>query len=116
MKNASELDIVWLAGLLEGEGCFTPDTNCGKYKRRSPRVKLKMTDRDVVERAAALMDVECRPVKDPSHLALVRTGKAKQAFSASATGDRGRAVMRAVLQYMGKRRTEKILESLEDWT
>lgn len=48
-------DTIWLAGLLEGEGTF--DLHRGKY----PRVRVGMTDRDVVGRAATLMDTRVRP-------------------------------------------------------
>ena len=43
------IDIAWLAGLLEGEGCFRLDK--GKY----PIIRLGMGDEDVVVRAASLM-------------------------------------------------------------
>lgn len=45
METLSEADLYWLAGLMEGEGCFSLDR--GTY----PRVYLRMTDEDVVERA-----------------------------------------------------------------
>lgn len=41
-------DIAWLAGLLEGEGAFG-------MSDRSLCVKILMTDRDIIERAAALL-------------------------------------------------------------
>lgn len=41
-------DLYWLAGLLEGEGCFT-------YSGSTPMVQLQMTDKDVVERASLLL-------------------------------------------------------------
>ena len=44
-------DLGWLAGLLEGEGCFR--LNRGKY----PVIALAMTDEDVVVKAAILMKV-----------------------------------------------------------
>ena len=42
------VDIAWLAELLEGEGSFV-------MSERSIAIVVKMTDRDVVERAAALL-------------------------------------------------------------
>lgn len=45
-------DLHWLAGVLEGEGCF------GGYWRGpyfQPMISLQMTDRDVVDRAADLL-------------------------------------------------------------
>lgn len=51
-----EIELYWLAGLLEGEGSFLAgppsSPNC-------PRIQLPMTDKDVVEHAARLLD---RPV------------------------------------------------------
>ncbi len=43
------VDIAWLAGLVEGEGSFHMST-------RSIAIILTMTDRDVVERAATLLN------------------------------------------------------------
>ena len=45
-------EMLWLAGLLEGEGCFWGYTR-GKYFQ--PGISLAMTDRDVVDRAASLL-------------------------------------------------------------
>ena len=48
-------DIMWLAGLLEGEGCFSLAQ--GKY----PLIVLKMTDGDVVARVSDMWDTRiCR--------------------------------------------------------
>ena len=53
----TELDIAWLAGLLEGEGCFRINTR----KRDNgtinyyPQLILKMTDEDIIKRAGELM-------------------------------------------------------------
>lgn len=44
----SETDIAWLAGLLEGEGCFSTPAH------RGPFVTVKMTDRDIIDRVAVL--------------------------------------------------------------
>lgn len=49
MNNA---DLYWLAGLLEGEGSFLSGP---PSKPNRTRISLQMTDRDVVERAAAIL-------------------------------------------------------------
>jgi hypothetical protein len=49
----SETELAWLAGLLEGEGSFL---KAPPSSPNSPRVSLEMTDKDVVDRAAALMN------------------------------------------------------------
>ena len=60
-----ETDLTWLAGLLEGEGSFLKappsDPNC-------PRISLEMTDKDVVERAALLMQGKAVKVNPKSAL------------------------------------------------
>lgn len=45
------LDLAWLAGIIEGEGCLSP---CGP---NSWRVGVKMTDEDVVRRVADVAGV-----------------------------------------------------------
>lgn len=42
-------DVLWLAGLLEGEGCFNY-----RPEKNQVRVSIEMNDRDVIERVAAL--------------------------------------------------------------
>lgn len=113
--DLSETDIAWLAGILEGEGCFSL-ANRGIGRKRSPRIFLKMTDKDVIERAALMMGVACRRVTTPNQMAREQAGTHKPVFLAQANGDRCRLVMRLVLKHMGERRTKRILESLEDWT
>jgi len=56
------LDLVWVAGLLEGEGTFTPHRQKRKSKktqkvRRSsqPRVQFQTQDKDVADKLAALL-------------------------------------------------------------
>lgn len=91
-------DLLWLAGILEGEGTF--DLHRGRY----PRVRLGMTDRDVVGRAASLMDTTIR-------LSL-RAAPQKPSWHAEASGDRAASIMAAVLPHMGARRSQRIAEVL----
>jgi len=91
-------DIIWLAGLLEGEGAF--DVSKGAY----PRVRLAMTDRDTVERAAALMGCKVR---------LSYHGKpASPTWHAEVTGSRASVIMQAILPHMGARRSQQIAKAL----
>lgn len=91
-------DVVWLAGLLEGEGTF--DLHRGKY----PRVRVAMTDRDVVGRAATLLGARVRLSLKPSPY--------KSTWHAEVSGAKAVAVMEAVLPFMGSRRSGKIAEIL----
>lgn len=91
-------DVVWLAGLLEGEGTF--DLQRGKY----PRVRVAMTDRDVVGRAATLLGARVRLSMKPAPY--------QATWHAEVQGDKATAVMKAVLPFMGSRRSGKIASIL----
>lgn len=91
-------DLLWLAGLLEGEGTF--DAHRGRY----PRIRVAMTDRDVVGRAASLMDTGLRLALHPA--------PAKPTWHSEVSGPRAAAIMREVLPHMGARRSAKIAEVL----
>jgi hypothetical protein len=87
-------DLLWLAGLLEGEGSF--DLHREKY----PRVRLAMTDRDVVGRAATLLGARVRlSLKAPPNAAT---------WHAEISGTRAAEVMAEILPFMGARRSGKI--------
>lgn len=95
--DLTEAQIAWLAGLLEGEGCF--------HFCRGPYVKLSMTDKDIVERAAELMNGHCQKVKR------CQPG-CKPVFLVEVCSVRAIYVMNLVFPHMGKRRAEKIKEVL----
>jgi hypothetical protein len=90
----NERDVIWLAGLFEGEATF--DLHRGKY----PRVRIGMTDRDVIGRAATLMGckVTSRYHEAPN----------QATWHAEISGDKAERVMAAVLPYMGARRSGRI--------
>ncbi|WP_424936649.1 MULTISPECIES: hypothetical protein [Bacteria] len=101
MTSALDIDresAIWLAGLLEGEGAF--DAHRGRYAR----VRVQMTDRDIVQRAARLMGTGER-------LSL-RQAPASPTWNAEVSGERAEAVMAAVLPHMGARRSRRIAEVL----
>ncbi|WP_229398141.1 hypothetical protein [Micromonospora okii] len=98
IETARRDDVIWLAGLLEGEGAF--DLQRGRY----PRVRLAMTDRDVTGRAATLMGVSVRLSLKPA--------PNRAMWHAEAQGPKAEAVMRAILPHMGARRSAKIAEVL----
>lgn len=91
-------EILWLAGLLEGEGSF--DLHRGRY----PRIRLGMTDRDVVGRAATLIGARVRLTFRPKPYAAT--------WHAEVSGPSAVAVMEAVLPHMGARRSARIAEIL----
>ena len=91
------LDAIWLSALLEGEGCF--DLSKGR-----PRVRVKMTDLDIIQRAATIMGAPT-PIKDNSYL---KFPGHKPQFVATVHGPKALAVMYAIYHLMGQRRRAKI--------
>lgn len=93
-RLADRADVIWLAGLCEGEATF--DLHRGKY----PRVRVGMTDRDVIGRAATLMGsrVTLRFHKAPN----------QATWHAEVSGVKAVAVMEALLPHMGSRRSGTI--------
>lgn len=100
----SKEEIAWLAGVLEGEGCF------GWYKD-GPKVALRMNDRDVVERVHRLIRATCSicKIERANGLATVPT------YDISTSGHRSIAIMKLVLPWMGSRRSGRIEGILMKW-
>lgn len=88
------VDAAWLAGLLDGEGCFDSP-------RGNPRVRVKMSDFDVVLRAAELMGASTYTELIPNR---------KPLLVAQITGTPAAKVMRQILPFLGARRTARATE------
>ncbi len=102
----NELDLHWLAGLLEGEGCFFA-SRAQRNKGYRIAVKLSMTDKDVMERAQRIMQVKSLNVHS-------RPNK-KVAYIISLEGNHARNLMWTLLPLMGSRRQDTILTNLAHW-
>ena len=96
-------ELMWLAGLLEGEGCF--HNRSERYF--SPLIQLIMTDADVVIRAAKAMNAHkvVRGKQDS------RGGK--PLFRVNVYGTTAANLMQKLLPHMGERRSNKIKEILD---
>lgn len=91
------IDAAWLAGFLDGEGAFDSP-------RGNARLRVKVTDLDLVLRAAHLMSASYYE----DNWAHRQNPRHKPSWVAQITGARAVAVMREILPYMGTRRTAKI--------
>ena len=104
----SELDIGWLAGLLEGEGSF-------RYYH-SQQIDLNMTDEDVVERYARITG---ELTESKVNIVVRNDSKAnkkhKVVFRVTISGERARIVMRTIVGHMGWRRRQRIWQSLNKY-
>lgn len=102
-----EIDIAWLAGLLEGEGCFGwRDQRRMRYG--FPEIALAMTDVDVVMKAARLMGSKRTTSYQPK-------GNRKRMYACRVFSTQAADVMESILPYMGVRRSAKVKEVLELW-
>jgi hypothetical protein len=90
-------DLMWLAGLLEGEGWF------GSTPSGYARLSLECTDRDVAGRAATLLggNLRCR---------LQRNERSNPTYVVEVGGVKALSAMKALLPHMGARRSSRILE------
>jgi hypothetical protein len=98
---ASDITVAWLAGILEGEGCF--EYQC------SPGIKLGMTDRDIVERVSLALGRN--RVRGPYQY----HGNKKPVFYTEIWGSSAIAWMRRLLPLMGERRSAKITAHIARW-
>lgn len=97
-------DIAWLAGLLEGEASFM-------LKKGNTIIRMQMTDKDVMDRAAALLgtkvaDYGRKPKGKPSYLPV---------FHLAIHGTKAIGWMMTLYTFMGERRRAKILQILDHW-
>lgn len=91
-------DLMWLAGLLEGEGWFG-------HRNGYARLSLECTDRDVAGRAATLLHGNLRA-------RLQRSDRSHPTYVVEVGGDKALTAMKALLPHMGARRSSRILEIL----
>lgn len=98
-------ELMWLAGLLEGDGCFTIAKDHQRGRCR-PKVELQMTDKDVLEHAALLM--ETKVLGPYQRLVNHKSYGAKPMFQVDIIGNKASVLMRHVLPFMGNRRAERI--------
>lgn len=101
-------DLRQLAGLLEGEGCFSWIRPRGKQVNGYPVIDLRMNDRDVVEWAAELMGSpvhQCKPAGIGRHPTYVTRKTYLPALS----------LMVQLFPYLKARRRSRIVELLDRW-
>lgn len=103
LNEIQERDLIWLAGLMEGEGSFYPGS--AAHSSNLPWVSLKMTDKDVIDYVGKLWGVKTvvEPRKPVQH---------KDAYVIRARGRRAVLLMWMLRPYMFERRRARIDEVL----
>lgn len=111
IEAADAVAIGWAAGLFEGEGCITFNAVRSKGKRyRSPRLQLRTTDRDVLDRFARIMGCgSIVTIQNPAHVAAGR--KPAWDWRTAAKADVEDVLLR-LLPFLGRRRAQKAREAL----
>lgn len=105
IRDMQEADIAWLGGLLEGEGSFLTWKEKREGTRTRPnvvRIQMGSTDRDVLERAAAVTGLGRVRAVAPQHNKL--GGKPFWVWSVQAKAD-VRKLTQRLLPWLGERRT-----------
>ena len=97
-ESQEACDRAWIAGLLEGEGSFVANRG---GRSSYPVIKVEMCEREVIERAARLLDTRVWAVPPG-------TDGWRPTFVAQIAGHRAAEWMRALRPYMGLRRTAAI--------
>jgi hypothetical protein len=98
----------WLAGLLEGEGSFLKSS---PSRLDEPRVHVNMTDQDVMERVALLMQVKSKGPYRRTEGDTIR----KPRYFATSKGPKAMRLMEQLRPHMGQRRQAQIDAALASY-
>lgn len=108
-------DLYWLAGLIEGEGCWLaksyPRKKAGKVVGRIKAIRLLvwMTDLDVVQKAHRLLGEHTPIAIRPAH------GNRQESYGLRVHGQRAVEWAMTLYSLMGTRRKAQIRKLLELW-
>lgn len=94
--------INWIAGILEGEGCFS--------HQGTPRIDLVMTDEDVIARARDILNKN-----EKIAITKAKLDNRKTSYKIVIFGSLAMSWMMSIYPLMGRRRKEKIREILILW-
>jgi hypothetical protein len=105
-----DVELAWLAGLLEGEGYFGMINNhVGGKVYRYPRVGVTMSDRDVVERVGAMFGLKVTAINPGPQSNLVT-------YRFTLTGARAAQLMVDLRPMLGTRRQAQIDSALSEYS
>lgn len=107
---ATDLEVAWAAGLFEGEGTITVSHQKGRAGFAQPRLKLSMTDEDVVRRFAAI--VGCGSVRE-ARFDLIQEHWKKQWCWYVGNRHEVFATLSLLLDWLGTRRRDRAEEVME---
>jgi len=97
--TVSKSDLMWLAGLIEGDGCFYQSKGRAK-------IQIEMIDKDVIERASKIMSGKIYNSKNDTNQ------NWKKTYTTWVSNNKALTFMQTLKPYMSKRRQKKIEEIL----
>lgn len=98
-------NIAWLAGLLEGDGCFQIKNG----KARLPRITVAMLDKDIVEEVAIFLKSTITEYPTPKgDKIMYKTTMSKRSVL--------EPLLLQLYPYLGKRRQEQVREMIAHYT
>ncbi len=113
MGTLTDLELGWLAGILEGEGCFDYQSS------NSARIRVAMTDEDTVLRTLVL----CQKVTGRAHKikcyqpkgAAPKRQEWQLAYAVAIYGKDAIKVMRLIVHLMSARRRQRIWQVINGY-
>ena len=106
----STRDIIWLAGLIEGEGSFLWHSTGAGNGSYHPVVTIGMTDKDIIERVSRIWELTSVRINRYQ-----KRPQCKDMWRTTLTGSRAIGWMMMLYQFMGIRRKAKIREIIGNW-
>lgn len=100
----SDNDLLWLAGLLEGEGWFCK----ANKKRNCPSMGVEMTDLDIIERVSKLFNRKIYKIKGQKE-------HYKDTYLVKLSGSHAVELMKRLKSLMGFRRQKQIQEAIDSY-
>ena len=102
-------EIAWVAGILEGEGYFHCQEPPARHsKNPQPSIRLRMTDKDVVDRVGKLFGGKVGKLAG-------RTTSHKDIWQVAVSGSTAAGWMMTLLPFLGERRKAKVIYCLKRW-
>lgn len=101
MIQLEEKELYWLAGLLEGEAYFAPQTN-----KSYTKIVLQMTDEDIIYKVSKIFEVSYFKCKK-------RETHHKDSFVTTLRGKKALNLLQQINPIMSNRRQAKIQECIE---
>jgi len=105
----SRENIIWLAGYLEGEGCFTISTSLSRSGSKAYRILVNSEDKDVIEKASCILHGYPRLTSSKPR------NHNKTFYGTNINGNNAIGWMMTLYTLMSIRRKKRIREVVEDW-